>query len=123
MKPGEIVWANLDKKRPCVILQVRDNRALLLYGKRKARPDWRHERVALPSRLYHQMRLIAPTYFYSENHAIVSEQQIEDTCGNCPPRFYEKLIDLVEEVALSSFVESRVADAPVAISATPSGDI
>ena len=119
MKPGEIVWANLDKKRPCVILQVRDNQALLLYGKRKARPDWRHEKVALPSRLYRQMRLIATTYFYSENHAIVSEEKIEESCGNCPPRFYEKLVDLIEESALASFSAPCIPDA-AAISAAPS---
>lgn len=121
MKPGEVVWANLDKKRPCVILQVKDDgRALLLWGKRKARPDWPHEKVAQPSRLYRQMKLVATTYFYSQNHAVVSEAQIADCCGNCPPRFYEKLVDLVEESALASF--ALLPNAEVVASATPGAD-
>jgi hypothetical protein len=100
MRQGDVVWASLDKERICIVVEVRDSVALVLYGTGTYR-DGEPSAYIDPKRRYGlRFKLSKPTYFYARSHRRITESDVTKRAGVCPFDLYERVCELVSEAAL-----------------------
>lgn len=100
LRAGDFGWADLDKRRPVVVIGVHDSRAFVLVGTTKSRPH-REELVLDPrSREGMNLRLSSVTYFPDFSLTLVEVEQVSRS-GRCLPTTFVKARKVADERLLA----------------------
>lgn len=99
MKRGDLAWVDLDKRRPTIIVEVGETKAIVMHGTGTERPHYDSLCIDNRSPAGRRLGLTKPTYFYSGNWAIVPREQVAKTTGACPFAVFHKLEALLADEA------------------------
>lgn len=101
MKPGALVWVHLDKDRPAIVIEVKDDELLVVvHGTSTSRPGWRSLLISHRERCAFGFGLTGPTHFHVANLRPVHRSAVYAVKGMCPPAKHAELMRLIEEEAL-----------------------
>ena len=111
MRAGEVVWAELDKERLCVVIAVRDGEAIVLPATGTFRGWEERAEIDHKRRVGIRFKLTKKTYFYASDHRRITDADVNRSAGLCPTDLFQRINEIVALAALS-LPEPETAQSP-----------
>jgi hypothetical protein len=91
----DLVWVEVDKVRPGVVIHVAGELIRVLVGTGTQRPYVAYVMISERSIEGKILRLSKPTFFYGMNERAVRRAALKRVCGRCRPTVFAELRKLV----------------------------
>lgn len=113
LRRGAAVWVDHFGEHPAVVLDVYEDKLLVICGTTKERPGEQQVLVRPRSPAAIALGLSAPTYFRKSGIAVIVLEKVTRSSGKrCPPNVFHSLEELAEIAASDPTPQEPVSKKP-----------